>query len=153
MCFVWIWEQTAIISLYSINWLVFITETEGVYYAVRVQSWIVILIKAHRGDPVSMRGHFMWDLCWTVWHSERISSQYFGVPLSVSFHQCSTLTIIYCCSYPKDNRAKRGNLQKQCCFVNRKALDRTNILLSSFCYWLLFLHSIPLFVSLISTLL
>jgi hypothetical protein len=26
MCFVWIWEQTAIISLNSINWLVFITE-------------------------------------------------------------------------------------------------------------------------------
>jgi len=26
MCFVWIWEQTAIISLYSTNWLVFITE-------------------------------------------------------------------------------------------------------------------------------
>ena len=24
--FVWIWEQTAIISLYSINWLVFINE-------------------------------------------------------------------------------------------------------------------------------
>jgi len=28
MCFVWIWEQTAIISLYNINWLVCITETE-----------------------------------------------------------------------------------------------------------------------------
>jgi hypothetical protein len=27
MCFVWIWEQTAFISLYSINCLVFITET------------------------------------------------------------------------------------------------------------------------------
>ena len=27
MCFVWIWEQTAIISLYSINWMVCITET------------------------------------------------------------------------------------------------------------------------------
>jgi hypothetical protein len=26
MCFVWIWEQTAIISLYSINWLVFIRD-------------------------------------------------------------------------------------------------------------------------------
>jgi len=26
MCFVWVWEQTAIISLYNINWLVFITE-------------------------------------------------------------------------------------------------------------------------------
>ena len=38
MCFVWIWEQTAIISLYSINWLVFITETEFVYCAVRTGS-------------------------------------------------------------------------------------------------------------------
>ena len=38
MCFVWIWEQTAIISLYSINWLVFITETECVYCAVRSES-------------------------------------------------------------------------------------------------------------------
>jgi hypothetical protein len=35
MCFVWIWEQTAIISLYSINWLVFITEIYSVYCAVR----------------------------------------------------------------------------------------------------------------------
>jgi hypothetical protein len=35
LCFVWIWEQTAIISLYSINWLVFVTETENVYCAVR----------------------------------------------------------------------------------------------------------------------
>jgi hypothetical protein len=28
MCFAWIWEQTAIISLYSINLFVFITEAE-----------------------------------------------------------------------------------------------------------------------------
>jgi len=35
MCFVWISEQTAIISLYNINWLVFITEMECVYCAVR----------------------------------------------------------------------------------------------------------------------
>jgi hypothetical protein len=33
MCFVWISEQTAIISLYNINWLVFITEPECVYCA------------------------------------------------------------------------------------------------------------------------
>jgi hypothetical protein len=38
MCFVWIWEQTAIISLYSINWLVFVTETECVYCSVRTGS-------------------------------------------------------------------------------------------------------------------
>jgi hypothetical protein len=42
MCFVWIWEQTAIISLYSINWLVFITETECVYCAVRTGSINII---------------------------------------------------------------------------------------------------------------
>ena len=30
MCFVWIWEQTAIIPLYSITWLVFITEIQCV---------------------------------------------------------------------------------------------------------------------------
>jgi len=35
MYFVWISEQTAIISLYNINWLVFIAETECVYCAVR----------------------------------------------------------------------------------------------------------------------
>ena len=35
MCFVWISEQTAIISLYNINWLVVITEKECVYCAVR----------------------------------------------------------------------------------------------------------------------
>ena len=33
----WISEQTGIISLYSINWLVFITETECVYCAVRAE--------------------------------------------------------------------------------------------------------------------
>jgi len=26
MCFMWTWEQTAIISLYSFNWLYFITK-------------------------------------------------------------------------------------------------------------------------------
>jgi hypothetical protein len=35
MCFVWISEQTAIICLYLINWLVFITEARSVHSAVR----------------------------------------------------------------------------------------------------------------------
>ena len=35
MCFMWIWEQTAIIPLYRVNWLGFITVTECVYCAVR----------------------------------------------------------------------------------------------------------------------
>jgi hypothetical protein len=47
MCFVWIWGKTAIISLYSINWLAFITETECVYCAVRTGSLYIILRSAH----------------------------------------------------------------------------------------------------------
>jgi hypothetical protein len=44
MCFVWISEQTAIISLYNINRLVFITETESVYCAVRTESLNIIQV-------------------------------------------------------------------------------------------------------------
>jgi hypothetical protein len=47
MCFMWISEQTAIISLYSIKWLVFVTETESVYCAVRTGYLNVILRSAH----------------------------------------------------------------------------------------------------------
>ena len=60
MCFVWIWEQTAIISLYSINWLVCITETECVYCAVRT------------GSLYRIRFYFClewWKICvcWSIW--------------------------------------------------------------------------------------
>ena len=46
MCFVWIWEQTAIISLYNINWLVFRTEIPGrvfhfLEYGVTVTGYLV----------------------------------------------------------------------------------------------------------------
>jgi len=34
-------EKTAIISLYSINWLVFVTETECVYCAVRSTFYVL----------------------------------------------------------------------------------------------------------------
>ena len=44
MCFVWIWQQTAIMSLYSINWLVFINETECVYCAVRTGPVYIIRV-------------------------------------------------------------------------------------------------------------
>jgi len=50
MCFVWISEQTAMLSLYSINWLVFITATGNVYCAVRTGSLYII-----QGDSFSLR--------------------------------------------------------------------------------------------------
>jgi hypothetical protein len=34
-------------------------------------------------------GQSMWDLWWTKWHWDRFFPEYFGVPLSVSFHWCS----------------------------------------------------------------
>ena len=44
MCFVWISEQTAIISLYNINWLVCITQTQCVYFAVRTGCLYIIQV-------------------------------------------------------------------------------------------------------------
>jgi len=48
MCFMWISEQTEIISLYNINWLVFVTETVCVYCAVRTGylnvTWVICFI-------------------------------------------------------------------------------------------------------------
>jgi hypothetical protein len=57
VCFVWISEQTAIISLYRIKWLVFITETECVYSAVRTESLHVIQ------DNFPLKGRAMRHAC------------------------------------------------------------------------------------------
>jgi hypothetical protein len=51
MCFVWISEQTAIISLYSFDWLVFITEAECVYCAVRTEFLIQVILVIKRLKP------------------------------------------------------------------------------------------------------
>ena len=80
MCFVWIWEQTAIISLYSINWLVFITETECIYCAVRNRSLYIIRLSLCKGSiwttlhfssyffvactPVCLHSHYRWYRSW-----------------------------------------------------------------------------------------
>ena len=39
MCFVWLSEQTVTFALYIVNGLVFITEVESVYCAVRTESF------------------------------------------------------------------------------------------------------------------
>ena len=46
MCFVWNREKTAAISLHSIDWLVFITDTECVYCAVRTGSLYIYSVKS-----------------------------------------------------------------------------------------------------------
>jgi len=53
MCFVWIWEQTAIISPYSVNWLVFVAETECVYCALRTGYLYIIHINFSASEGAS----------------------------------------------------------------------------------------------------
>jgi hypothetical protein len=55
VCFMWICEQTAIISLHSINWLHFVTETECIYCTVRTGSLYVIHV-----HPLMSIGHYMY---------------------------------------------------------------------------------------------
>jgi len=47
----------------------------------------------HSGVPSSILDQSMWDLWWTKWRWDRFFSKYFRFPLSVSFRQCSKLTI------------------------------------------------------------
>jgi hypothetical protein len=39
-------------------------------------------------SPGTLQGHYMWH---TNWHCERLSSEHFGLPLSVSFHVHSVI--------------------------------------------------------------
>jgi hypothetical protein len=68
MCFVWIWEQTAINSLYSINWLVCITQTECVYCAVRTEH---LTFNNSTFCPHSVFMCFVW-----IWEQTAIISLY-----------------------------------------------------------------------------
>jgi hypothetical protein len=49
---------------------------------------------SHRGGPGSIPGQSMWDLWWTKWHWDRFSPEFFGFPLSISFHRCSIIILI-----------------------------------------------------------
>jgi hypothetical protein len=140
MCFVWISEQTAIISLYSINWLVFITEMESVYCAVRTESLTIVQFNFRLSMDVpwlrrlvaglsprrlgSIAGQSMWDLWWTKWHCDRLFSQYVGFLLSVSFHQCSTLIFTQLLLAEVQMGEVWKPSKKQCSFGTRGALDR-----------------------------
>jgi hypothetical protein len=63
VCFVWISEQTAIISLCNINWLVFITETECVYCTVRTECSIAVQINI-ASSKVFASAWVRWQSLW-----------------------------------------------------------------------------------------
>ena len=86
MCFVFIWEQTATCASYVINWLVFITEMESVYCAVRNGSLnkavrasslkVNLFILIHFPSAIYHRRIFTMGQCsdlFLLWHNSLFS--------------------------------------------------------------------------------
>jgi len=102
---VWISEQTAIISLYNINWLVFITQTESVYCAVRFGCYINQIVSPWKGQSALLTVcerkdtkllphrkyeimYFLYstitsDNIWTHYHNPELRSRSLGYRLSL----------------------------------------------------------------------
>jgi len=102
---VWMWEQTMIVSVYSIKWLVCITETESVYFAVRT------------GSLNKLEVNLFSFLVRTV-HiklNERSANRTGLSPSTAVYHSTSApYSSSTCCSYLTDKRAKPRNLPKSC---------------------------------------
>ena len=98
MCFVWIWEQTAIISLHNLNWLVFITETECVYCAVRAGPLYIIDVNSSVQAVPSLKLSFSclsvpkpgFSCCEQTDRGTVFILRHSNSPLPVSFHSYST---------------------------------------------------------------
>jgi hypothetical protein len=106
MCFVWISEQTAIISLYNMTGLY---KRDGVCL-LRGTDWVFIYNSAY---AQSLEDKFL--------------SRQLCCFLSISFHQWSIFTFNYLLHLPQGEREKSGNLQNSNVLENRGALDREAI--------------------------
>ena len=118
MCFVWISEQTAIISLYNINWLVFIIETECVYCAVRTVSLKTVMVNLCFG-PVSNPSKSVWIFGQKSVTRTGFSSSIY-VPScqchSIPLHQNSTLTFIDVFLLPEEQMGEAWEPSKTQCY-------------------------------------
>jgi hypothetical protein len=124
-CFLWISEQTAIISLYCINWLVFVTKTECVYCAVRAERLTVIHVTfhlemvrpwlrspaSHREGLGSITSQSIWDVWWTKWRWDEAFSEYFCFPC-----QYRSTNVYLCVAHTKTNGRSLGTSQKSVLF-------------------------------------
>jgi hypothetical protein len=101
----------------------------GVFYcALRKDSFSMFQIHKNR-VPFDVKifplTHSVWDLCSTKWHRDKFLSEYFGFPLSISFHQRYILIFIYMFLLPGGQMGIAWEpTKKQCSFGNRGALDR-----------------------------
>ena len=104
MCFVWIWEQTAIISLYNINWLVFVTETQCVYCAVRTvclyRTWTlkgqcVCVCILHCDSELLSTVTLCTAICWNAFRLYNENRIYFDSSTSNLVISCRELLYSY----------------------------------------------------------
>jgi hypothetical protein len=76
----------------------------------------------HGRSPHLTPAQNMWDLRWTKWQSDRFLTQYFGFPLSVILHQCSTLIFIYILRLIEGQNLE--TFQTATIFANKESLCR-----------------------------
>jgi len=111
ICFVWIWEQTAIISLYSINWQVFITETECVYCVVRNGSLYIIQIMCFVWISEQTAIISLYSINWLVFITKMecvycaVRAEYLNITL-VNLSPRSAHTVYLCVLSGSDNKQR-----------------------------------------------
>ena len=106
--------------------------------------WLSYTLACHLRCPGSIPVQPMWDLWWTTLHWDMFVPEYFGFPLSVSFHQCSIFFFVYVLVLPEVNTSEawKPSKKKQCSFENRRisirkyfhifSLERVRVL-TAFC--------------------
>jgi hypothetical protein len=91
-------KRTPHFTVTKINWLtLFKFKVKRTHVVFQISTAGRAVAQAVGRGPVTteVRVHArmsMWDLWWTKWHWERFFFEFFGFPLSVSFHRGSMLT-------------------------------------------------------------
>jgi hypothetical protein len=149
--FVWIWEQTAIISLYSINWLVFCNR-DGVFVAryglnLFIQFRLIIVFFFQTvplfGRSVAVLSRQKPGFEPKTNHVKPVMDQVALAHVSFLVLQFSLISIIpttlhthlqlHVALNRRTNERILGTFHKQCPLADRGTLDR--IVLSIFSYW------------------
>ena len=83
MSFVWIWEQTAIISLHSINWLeaTVFSESQSESFNTVQMNFSLQMINMQSHDPHNLLRDYMW--CYIVWQTPNNNTR-IGRPCKLS---------------------------------------------------------------------
>ena len=105
MCFVFIWEQTATCTTYSINWLDFITEMKSVYCAVRTRSLNKAVCASYL---IKCCGKFTYSCAFHVYHNTSVREEWKYRLVSTSVRTSESEAA----AAPLDNQHQFSNTQK-----------------------------------------